>query len=234
MMRESAAAAVRWLFRHHLVYRLARTSSDPMQTNHELLTDARTFLRDQLMGMETAGDVADSWDEFFGVYDTIIRRFARACGVPGDQLDECSQDVWVAIVLHLERFEPNPERGRFRTWLYQVVRSKATDLLRKESKRGSRAGDSQILLATPADLPPVDRTIEEHWQRETVRTLLIDFRGRVSDENFALFEARAIAGDDYDAIGDRHGISPQTARVRYHRVLRQFRELCERFAIDDV
>ena len=60
-----------------------------MLTNYELLSDARGFLGQQLQGIEPGDDAAQSWDEFFAIYDGIIRRFARAAGVRPDDLDEC-------------------------------------------------------------------------------------------------------------------------------------------------
>lgn len=205
-----------------------------MQTNHELLTDARAFLRDQVVGERADDEAAESWDAFFTIYDEIIRRFARACGVGDDSLDECVQEVWVAIVGHLEGFEIDPSRGRFRTWLYQVVRSKATDLLRDEN-RMRRFDDlaSSLSLACP-DTEPVDGRLERLWRRESLRTLLRDFRERVSAENFAIFRARALRGESYERIGADCGLSPATARVRYHRVLERFRELCTRYAVSDL
>ena len=203
-----------------------------MQTNHELLTDARSFLQDQLSGIEAAGSVAQSWDEFFAIYDGIIRRFARASGVSGDEVDECVQEVWVAIIAHLGGFEVDAERGRFRTWLYQVVRSKATDIVRRRNRPAISLDDTSETLQMPSE-QRVD-LVEAAWKRESLRTLLLTFRDRVNRESFELFQARGLNGEDYATIGERIGVKPATVRVRYHRLLEHFRELCRLYAVDDV
>ena len=199
-----------------------------MQTNHDLLVSVREFLRIQLLGLTAEPRDTDAWDEFFAIYDAMIRRFAGAAGFRGHELDECVQEVWIAILEHLETFEIDPERGRFRTWLYQVVRSKATDLLRRKNRQANVSLSTRGELVDATSQAPTDQ-LDRLWEQQLFQVLLDDLRQRVTAESFAIFEAHLVREESYDTIADRHGVTPGSARTRYHRTLRTFRTLCERY-----
>ena len=144
-----------------------------MATNYELLSDAQEYLKDQISGIAPNSELLNSWDEFFAVYDAIIRRFAVAVGVAADEVDECVQDVWTAVVAHLNRFHPDPERGRFRTWLYHIVRSKSTDLVRRRARGAALSlNDSRyefdVAGTTDGDEDDSQTTLEQRWQQQSL------------------------------------------------------------------
>ena len=199
-----------------------------VQTNHDLLVSVREFLRLQLLGLKSEPRDTDAWDEFFAIYDAMIRRFAGAAGFRGHELDECVQEVWIAVLEHLETFEIDPERGRFRTWLYQVVRSKATDLLRRKNRGAKVSLSDSSELVDAATERPTDR-LDRLWEQQLFQVLLDDLRQRVTEESFAIFEAHLVREEGYDVIAERHGVTPGSARTRYHRTLQKFRTLCERY-----
>jgi RNA polymerase sigma factor (sigma-70 family) len=83
--------------------------------------------------------------------------------MPKTDLDDCVQEVWAELVTLLRVLRYDPRRGRFRTWLYTIVHSRATDLLRRRLRHpadglgaraaalGSREGDprSRVRAAEP-------------------------------------------------------------------------------------
>jgi len=201
-----------------------------MLTNYELLSDARDFLREQLSGIVPASELAQSWDEFFNIYDAIIRRFAMAGGVPPRDVDECVQEVWTAVVAHLENFHPDRSRARFRTWLFQIVRSKATDLIRKKQRSATLSlNDSRFELDVPDRSRTTSDELEECWRKESLRVLLADLKRQVTPTSYRLFELRAVRGKSIDELSRAFRMNPSAVRTRYHRTLKTFRSLQQRY-----
>jgi RNA polymerase sigma-70 factor (ECF subfamily) len=202
-----------------------------MATNYELVADAQEYLKDQVAGIAPDSGLLDSWDEFFGIYDAIIRRFAVASHVPRDEVEECTQEVWTAVVSHLDRFEADPLRGRFRTWLYQIVRSKSTDLIRRRARRAALSlNDSRFEfdLVSHRD-EDLNKTLEESWRKQSLRVLLGDLKRQVSPTSYELFELRAVRGKSFDDLARHFEMTPSAVRTRYHRTLKRFRQLQRRY-----
>lgn len=201
-----------------------------MLTNYELLSDARNYLREQLSGIVPDNELSQSWDEFFVIYDAIIRRFAIAGGVPRREVDECVQEVWTAVVSHLESFEPDRSRARFRTWLFRIVRSKATDLIRKKHRAAALSlNDSRFELDVADVSHGMIDDLDESWRKEALRVLLADLKRQVTPTSYQLFVLRAIRGKNIDELSREFRMNPAAVRTRYHRTLRRFQTLQRRY-----
>lgn len=203
-----------------------------MLTNHDLLSDARSFLREQVSGVDPNSELAHSWDEFFAIYDAIIRRFAIAGGVPPHEVDECVQEVWTAVVVHLDRFQPDPNRGRFRTWLFQIVRSKSTNLIRQRRRSSAMSlNDSRHDFDVPGhDEGDSAQELERSWQQESFRVLLADLKRHVSPVSYQIFRLRAVSNKSFDELARKFQMEPSAVRTRYHRTLNWFREHRRRYS----
>lgn len=206
-----------------------------METNHELVTNVQLFLQDRVSGVASDELSSEAWRDFFAVYDQIVRRFAIANGISHADVDECSQEVWATILEHLDSFEVDEKKGRFRTWLYTVVRSKAVDMLRRSQRASALSlNDSRRQLdVVESESVDLGDELDESWRRVTLKALLRRLRDEVSADAFALFHGRAVKGKSYEEIGQEMGLAPGTVRTKFHRTLQTFRRLCRRYAFDD-
>ncbi len=88
-------------------------------------------------------DVTDavSWGEFVRRYEPLLLSYVRGRGLQENDALDVVQDVFARLHRALPSFQLNRERGRFRTWLYQVA-SSAPDRLgpRPQSPGPRRAG----------------------------------------------------------------------------------------------
>ena len=67
-------------------------------------------------------DIGDheAWREFAELYDPFIYRQARRLGLQHADARELVQEVLISVSKAIRKFEIDPARGRFRTWLYAV------------------------------------------------------------------------------------------------------------------
>ena len=137
----------------------ARMARDPFySTDPVMILNVQSFLRDRLQRLPSGSELLGDWNRFYESYDRIIRRFAMACGMQDCDIDECSQEVWVAVVHGLKSFELDASRARFRSWLYGIVKNKAADLVRDRVKHNAVSLDDS---STVFDLED-DGAVERH------------------------------------------------------------------------
>src|SRR5271155_891581 len=103
--------------------------------------DTRASLILRLPRMEDA----EAWREFVAIYEPFVHRFARRNGFQDADARELVQNVLLAVVKAVDRWRTDPERARFRSWLFTIARNQFLDLLRKKKRRPVRSGSSSIL-----------------------------------------------------------------------------------------
>src|SRR5262249_10321161 len=117
----------------HSGWRRRRASSEGNNAlSATTLSLAGEYLRCRSANVEAAPRLRAAWREFYNACDSAIGRFARRLRLRATDVDDCKQDVWADLMRSLPRFSLDHSRGRFSSWLYTVVRSKATDVLRRQ------------------------------------------------------------------------------------------------------
>ena len=131
-----------------------------IQANHNvhetclpMLRGAQTYLKALVNDMAPDSLVAEAWDDFYRVYDDLIRRFVVAQGVPRSDVDDCVQDVWGEVAARLAEFNRPADRPGLRAWLFTLVR--AGFAKRRKMLRGSLAG---LVLPEAFDVAGVEPT----------------------------------------------------------------------------
>jgi RNA polymerase sigma factor (sigma-70 family) len=195
------------------------------QTNVVLLGWTQEYLR-ALLAKEAADSVITlAWDEFYRIYDALLRRFAAAQGLRGSDIDDCLQEVWMEIASRLVNFERPELRSGLRAWLYTLVRSKSCDLLKRKRRLSTenldtaRAGGIEP-IANSAD--PAD-SIDRQWKRALLQTVMQEVREEVSNTNWRLLQMRFVEGADIAEIAEELGISPEQVRYRQRRLVKKLR-----------
>ena len=200
-------------------------------TNSAYLQAAQVYLEQRLAsGQELP---ADGWQRFYAIYEPLIRRFAGRCHVSADELDDCVQEVLQTIVVTLRDFKYDRRRGSFRGWLYRVVRSRATDLLRRRLRRAPRAAATSRVVerVDPTADPAVE--VDRRWRAAVLQTALDQLRQEVTPRNFEVFYLRSAKELSVSEVAVRTGSTPDKVRYRHYRTIRKFRELYLLFTGED-
>ncbi len=72
------------------------------------------------------GADADAWRTFMTIYVPIVYRYACRHGLQDADAADLSQEVMGKVARAIRTFEYHPDRGRFRDWLFTIVRQRLT------------------------------------------------------------------------------------------------------------
>jgi RNA polymerase sigma-70 factor (ECF subfamily) len=197
----------------------------------ELLQDTQAYLLCRSQRRTPDRQRAQAWGRFYRTYGPLIRHYAVACRVPATDCDDCIQQVWAELVQKLPGFCYDPFRGRFRSWLYTLVRSKATDLLRRRRRRARRlAGGSEKTLCGRDGDPATE--YERQCQKAAVQGVLKQLQQRVSTCSYRVLYLRWIEERTVREVAAVLGLTPERVRARTYRMKQQFRRLLEQYTTD--
>jgi len=176
-----------------------------------------------LSRVRNAADDA-AWREFDAKYRDLILRYCRARGLQAGDAEDVRQISMANLAKSLRAFEYSPERGRFRSYLGQVVRS---GISRHFSRPGTRAQalDSGVLAITDADAgKQTDDVWEQEWVRHHYRLAMRTVRETFEPRSIEIFD-RLLAGDTVDVVADAFGTTGQAVHKIKQRVRNRMNEL---------
>ena len=190
-----------------------------------LLEDAQSYLRSALAQQAPDSVLVLAWEEFYRIYDDLIRRFVVSHGVPYSHVDDCVQEVWCDVVEHLAGFERPPDRPGLRAWLYTLVRGKAANLFRGNARRlAENLQDASMAGREPIqpESDPVE-LFEKKWEAALLESVVEKLRQEVSDVNYRILRMRLFDDRDVKDVASELGVTPEQVRYRHHRVMRKLR-----------
>lgn len=199
----------------------------PEEIQHrELVENTQEFLRAVMSERMPDAMLTAAWDEFYRVYDVLIRRFAVARGVRGTDVDDCVQDVWSEVAKRLSSFQITSEAG-LRAWLFALVRSRATDMFRRRSRRPVKLlGDSIREGFEPAGREPdPSARSEDAWQEAVLQTMVLKLESEVSELNFEIFRLRSLEGISVSDTAKKVGVTANQVRYRHHRAVKKLKAI---------
>lgn len=174
-----------------------------------------------------------AWQEFVAIYEPLIYRLARQKGFQHADATDLCQDVLTAVGRSIERFDPNPDKGSFRGWLFRIARNLMINrLTRDRDVRGSGDTGIQQLLEQQVDDRDADAELfDSEYRRQVFRWAARRVRRDVSEPTWQAFWQTAVEGRSIESVSQTLGKSQGAIRVarcrvfaRIKREVRQFEE----------
>ena len=141
-----------------------------------------------LIRIKDKGDSV-AWGVFDSIYRPMLFRFAIARGLNQSAAEEITQQCMVTINQHIEGFEYDPKKGRFKSWLKTMVCNRVKNHFRDNRELAADTADFQ--RDDQRQLPP-DELFEKVWMEEHLRHCLAEIREELGDKIYQAFHAYAI------------------------------------------
>ena len=175
---------------------------------------------------------ADAWRQFVGLYGPMVFRFARKRGLQEAEAADYTQTVFQALAGAIPEFDYDPRQGRFRGWLFGVVRRQLQKFLEKQARAPQGSGDTGAHARLAEQPGPDDQGDEALWEQEYQRQLFARaadvVRGEFAETSWQAFWQTAVEGKAAAEAAAALGISVGAVYTAKSRVLDRIRQAVER------
>ncbi len=186
-----------------------------------------------LIRLRDAGD-EQAWKEFVGIYEPVIHRLARRRGFQDADARELAQEVFVAVAGAIDRFELDPERAKFRTWLFRIAHNMSLNLLARRTREPSGSGDTEIrdLIERQPAASEDSAILDEEYRREMLSRAVQRVCGEFRDATWDAFWRTCVRGEEIRAVASSLGMSAGAVYIARSRVMARLRSAVEQFESD--
>lgn len=167
-------------------------------------------------------DPADqaAWAEFDARYREWLIRYFRRRGVQLVDAEDLAQSVLSALVRSLPNFAYDPERGRFRGYLFRCAQNalRAWSACPHRAARPLDFSGVRTLATNGEDDPAAAQIWEEEWIAHHYRLALETLRQSASERDLAILD-RSLGGADVAALAlelqmDEQAVYKARQRIR--------------------
>jgi RNA polymerase sigma factor (sigma-70 family) len=170
-------------------------------------------------------DPADraAWEAFESRYRGLLLRFCLRQGLQHVDAEDAVQTVLAGLVRSLPRFVYDPQRGRFRGYLYRCARNAiaAGKGAAGRPPAGAMALDSRAALVGEEEQAKPDAQAERVWEEEWVahhfRLAMQAVRETFEPRSVEVFN-RSIRGEPLASVAESLGISEEAAKKARQRI----------------
>ena len=178
----------------------------------------------------------DAWDQFVSIYEPLVYRLARAKGFQDADAREIVQEVLVAVSRAVERWDPDPELGRFRDWLFRIARNLMIKFMTRKKYRSIGSGDSGIAELLNQHFDPSEQDSAEfdlEYRREVFRWAAEQVRKQVKSNTWQAFWLTSVENQSVESVAGRLGLTCGAVHIARSRVRGRLRESVTQFQHDE-
>lgn len=180
-----------------------------------------------LEGLQEPGN-EQVWFDFARRYGAILVGFARRLGLDENDAADVAQETLVRFVEEYRAGKYQRERGRLRSWLLSIARTKVAAVYRARSVRGEQQAGTQIV-----DLSD-EHTLTQMWQAERRQVILrqameeLRRATRTNEKTIEAFELLVHGGCAPGVVAEQLGMSIDDVYRAKSRVAQRLREIVSR------
>jgi RNA polymerase sigma-70 factor (ECF subfamily) len=183
-----------------------------------------------LVRLRDDGD-REAWSYFVEVYGPLVHGFLRGQGMQDADVLDVTQDVLLSVAASIHRFEHRGDRcGSFRSWLFTIVRARASDHWRRQQRHPQGSGDSlaqQLLSQLPSD----KQDLEARWNHEYLQGLFhvaaTRVKGDFQESTWQAFWRTTVDQEPLRTVAKDLGISLAGVSMAKRRVLQRIQQQIE-------
>lgn len=189
--------------------------------------------RKSLLGRLHDWEDNESWRDFFDTYWRLIYGFAVQRGLSHEEAQEAVQETVVGVARSIGRFEYDPKKCAFKTWLLSVTGSKIANQFAKRARHNSRRvtdasndsrGTSLLGRLPDENSDQWDQSWEVEWQKNLMESAIQRVKQRVSIEQYQMFDLFVLKEWPAREVARTLGVTSAHVYVAKHRISKLIRK----------
>jgi len=169
----------------------------------------------------------DAWARFVEIYGPLFYGFVRKRGLQDADAVDLVQDVLRSVAGAISRLEYDPARGKFRAWLFTIVKNRLRNTLKVQARRESGSGDSAVAEQIANEPAPDDWQVQ--WEADHQRRLFgwasEQVQAEVEDRTWQAFRKTAVDGSSGKEVARELNMSVAAVYLAKSRVMARLKEL---------
>jgi RNA polymerase sigma factor (sigma-70 family) len=203
-------------------------SGDPLVAQElilQLIHGVQACVRCRMSKLAASKDEERAFQQFYDLYNPLLKRFAAACGMKGEEAKDCLQDTWTRIIKGLHQFhDEDATHGRLCSWMNTIVRNLAADLRRYRTRHSNNPlGRMPKPTSFARNGGPV-AACDQLCREEMVRQLLELLRAEVPELAYLIFYKHWIEQKTVKEIASEMNLAPHRVSCRLFNALEKLRE----------
>lgn len=162
-----------------------------------------------------------AWREFDSIYRPMLGRMVRKAGLHDADAEDVVQHCMASIHQHIQGFEYDPSKGKFKSWLRTLVNNRIRNLRRARAHVAAETGDFE----RPQEREPLpEQVFEDLWLQEHLRFALSQIREEVEPTTFEAYQRYVVNGERVNEVCERLGMNANqlyAIKFRVTRILQQ-------------
>jgi RNA polymerase sigma-70 factor (ECF subfamily) len=177
-----------------------------------------------------------AWAEFLAIYQPLVYRLARRKGLQDADAQDLTQDVFAAVASAVDRWTPDPQRGRFRAWLFRIARNLTINFLARQRRMPQGSGDTRVhelLEEHPSDDAEDAILFEDEYRRQGFRWAVEQVRDEFQERTWNAFWWTSVEGRTIPEVAQALRLTPGAVYVARSRVMARLRQKVEMLGQDE-
>ncbi len=196
-------------------YSSGQAGGDPLSTRITLLTRLRG-----------ASD-AEAWRTFVDLYLPLVYRYCRKRGLQDADARDVTQQVLASVHRAIEKFQYDPERGRFRSWLGTIAQHEIGRYLARDRRPGKGGGEGAGDVRVQQESGEVDSAWLEEFNAHIFAVALGRVRPQFDELTWQVFDATWMGEITPRAAAEKYGKPPAWVYKARFKVLQRLRSEIE-------
>lgn len=164
-----------------------------------------------------------AWEEFVAIYRPVIIRVGIKKGLQPADAEDLAQKVLVSVSQAVEKWQPDPARAKFRTWLNRIAQNAAINAIcRQKPDRGTGDSDAAESLAQqPMENSSDSALLQLEFRRGSFQAAARQIKPEFADGTWEAFWMTAIEGHSVETVSKRLERTPGSIYTARSRVMKR-------------
>lgn len=159
----------------------------------------------------------NAWEDFVSYYEEFIKKILIYFKIPSHDRDDLVQEILLKIWNNVKKFDYDPNRAKFRTWLQTVIRNSIYDFWKKKKVAVKSLSIDEIEIETESTSHEIDEKVEREWKMHVTSLALKNLEASFKGNAIDVFKD-SLNGKDIKEIAQSYNLTEKSIYVLRKRV----------------